>query len=200
MRCSVAAAIAVLGCLLWLVSAQEKTDSPYTLADFSGIQAPTKENKLPDLNNPAVRKQLGCSVCRGVVFEVRDQLMERWTKRKDGPKPRLTELDIAEVTDGFCERAAKDYNLMTLDNQPNFKEGERRSEMGYWVSQFFELRCSEILEHREGDMLKHFREQPDQFLARICNDCNWKMNALNDARQEVEDKLSREALQKAAEL
>jgi hypothetical protein len=177
-------------------AAQEDSNSPYTLADFSGIQEPTQEKKLADLSKPGVRKQLGCSVCRAVVGDFREVMSDRLEERRviaaaaeekrvangGAPVPshkrkpvRVTELDVAEVTDGFCQRVAKEYNLMTLDNQPGFQDGERRSDHGYWVSQFFEMRCSELLEAREEEMVRHFREAPDQFLARICNDCKWKL-------------------------
>lgn len=160
-----------------LAAAQEESDSPYSLADFSGIKNPTKENKLPDLGSPAVRKQLGCSVCRAVVGDIRDQFMGL-LKKKDQPEKakrrRLSELDIATVTDGFCERLSKEFNLVALDNIPDFAEKDRRYDKGYWVSQFFELRCSELLDAREDEMVKHFQEHPDQFLQRICNECTWK--------------------------
>lgn len=156
-----------------VAEAQETTDSPYTLSDFSGVRNPTKENKLPDLGNPKVIKALGCSVCRGVVSDFREIALKRLARLG---KKRLSELDVAEITDGFCERVAKEYNLMTLDNMPQFKDAEKRSEHGYWVSQFFENRCSELLDQREQEFITYFKEEPDQFLARICNDCDWKYN------------------------
>uniref|UniRef100_A0A7S1MJ50 DUF3456 domain-containing protein n=1 Tax=Neobodo designis TaxID=312471 RepID=A0A7S1MJ50_NEODS len=184
--------LAVMCAAVW---AQEESDSPYTLSDFSGIKNPTNEKKLPDLAKPGVRKQLTCSVCRAVVGDFREAMLERQQHREEiaaaeeakrianGGAPskkrkrvRVTELDVAEVTDGFCQRVAKEYNLMTLDNKPGFKDGERRSDHGYWVSQFFELRCSELLEQREEEMVRYFAEVPDQFLARICNDCKWKLD------------------------
>lgn len=194
------AVVAVLVALLVLgVSSEDEPPSPYSLSDFSGVKNPTNEKKLPDLGNAAVRKQLTCSVCRAVVGDFREILSERLEERRKvvfaeekaqvagGAKPtphkalarkaRVTELDVAEVTDGFCQRVAKEYNLMTLDNKPDFKNGERRADHGYWVSQFFELRCSELLDEKEEEMVKHFREAPDQFLARICNQCKWKLDA-----------------------
>lgn len=192
-----ASLLLLFGCV---VRSQESTESPYTLSDFSGIKNPTKENKLPDLSKSGVQKQLTCSVCRAVAGDIRELFMERLDKKetpKNGKKKRLSDLDIAEVTDGFCERLAKEYSMMTLDNQPDFKEGERTWDKGYWVSQFFELRCSEILEKKEEEMLKHFTEYPDQFLSRICNDCVWKQKDLAEAANRKHEEAAKRAKEEA---
>ena len=130
----------------------------------------TKQNKLPDLGDPKARHGMACSVCRGVVGEVH-QILNNLAKK--GPKGRPREMDVAEAFDGICPRLAGEFSLMTLDNQMDFSEEEKKNHKGYYVRTFFENRCGALFDEREDDMVKYFREHPDQFLTRICTGCEF---------------------------
>lgn len=167
---------------------------------------PKKENVLPDLSDPSVRKQLQCSVCNAVSNEIRTAFMERVLK-KDPPakkksgkpsKPKLSDLDVAEVLDGFCERVGKEYGMMDLRTQPDWKKEDKDAHKGYWITSFFVNHCSEVVSEMEETMIKHFREHPDQFLHRICPLCKWKEKDFEAAEEQKRNEETQKAKSDAA--
>eukprot|EP00759_Apiculatamorpha_spiralis_P034716 PhF_6_TR35756/c0_g1_i1/m.51942 len=178
------------------ITANVKNAGPLEDLDFIKKAGKIKEAGLPNIQNPAVYKQLQCSACRSVTRELHTILNKQFSNRKIG------EIAIAEITDGFCERLADEFG-MYQPNRPHLDlpDEEKRPDKGYWVNAFFIARCSETLDKFEDYLFREYKKHETEYMMTACPDCfEVERKMQEQAKKEMErEKAEEERLRKKKE-
>eukprot|EP00760_Papus_ankaliazontas_P013511 PhM_4_TR15780/c0_g1_i1/m.100737 len=157
----------LLVCTVYTVSANNKKAKPLT-ADVFGREKSVKQPLppgLPDLDNPEVYRQLKCSVCRSVGKSIREELRNQFPK----PNTKPSEMQIAVMTDGLCEKLAALHGIYQPERLPNQTPDEEKSpDKGYWVNAYFINACSEVLDEHEDHLMEKFRDDETLYLMAAC--------------------------------
>jgi len=107
-----------------------------------------QEAALPDISDPAIRKELKCQLCQGVVME----MLQTIRGQEHELLRRLTEVEVVETLEKICSQRMSDYGL-ALDQrgQPTrrWTSSNVPKANGAWVTTMAVDTCNDVYNEYE---------------------------------------------------